>query len=65
MKILARLLCVALLAGCAEKTPEGSFVQDATGVVVTPAAGDAKRVRLEVRADRIVRVTGSRFVPKP
>ncbi len=57
MKILARLLCVALLAGCAGKTPEGSFVQDATGVVITPASGDAKRVRLEVRSDRIVRVT--------
>jgi alpha-D-xyloside xylohydrolase len=57
MKILARLLCVALLAGCAGKIPEGSFVQDATGVVVTPASGDAKRVRLEVRSDRIVRVT--------
>ncbi len=57
MKILARLLCVALLSGCAGKAPEGSFVQDATGVVVTPAAGDAKRVRLEVRSDRIIRVT--------
>lgn len=57
MKILARLLCVALLSGCAGKAPEGSFVQDANGVVVTPAAGDAKRVRLEVRSDRIVRVT--------
>jgi alpha-D-xyloside xylohydrolase len=57
MKILARLLCVALLVGCAEKAPEGSFVQDRTGVVVTPAAGNAKRVRLEVRSNRIVRVT--------
>jgi len=57
MKILAGLVCVALLVGCAQKAPEGSFVQDATGVVVTPAAGDAKRVRLEVRSDRIVRVT--------
>jgi alpha-D-xyloside xylohydrolase len=57
MKILARLVCVALLVGCANKHPEGSFVQDATGVVVTPASGDAKRVRLEVRSDRIVRVT--------
>src|SRR5262245_35861254 len=57
MKVLARLVCVALLVGCAQKAPEGSFVQDATGVVVTPAGGDAKRVRLEVRSDRIVRVT--------
>jgi alpha-D-xyloside xylohydrolase len=59
MKILARLVCVALLVGCAQKTPEGSFVREATGVVVTPAAGDAKRVRLEVRSDRIVRVTAT------
>jgi len=57
MKILARLLCVALLSGCAGKAPEGSFALNANGVVVTPAAGDAKRVRLEVRSDRIVRVT--------
>jgi len=57
MKILARLLCVALLVGCAGKTPEGSFVQDATGVVVTPATGDAKRVRVQVRSNRVVRVT--------
>jgi alpha-D-xyloside xylohydrolase len=57
MKDLARLLCVALLLGGCAKTPQGSFVQDATGVVVTPAAGDAKRVRLELRSDRIVHVT--------
>ncbi len=57
MKILSGLLCVLLLAGCGSKTPEGAFVQDAAGVVVTPAAGDAKRVRLELRSERIVRVT--------
>ena len=57
MKILARLLCVALLAGCAEKAPEGAFEQNATGVIVTPASGDAKRVRIEVRSNRIMRVT--------
>jgi alpha-D-xyloside xylohydrolase len=57
MKILARLLCVALLSGCAGKTPEGTFEQNASGVIVTPAAGDAKRVRIEVRSSRIMRVT--------
>ena len=57
MKILARLFCVALLVGCADKTSEGSFVQDKTGVVVTPASGDAKRVRIEVRSNRLMRVT--------
>jgi alpha-D-xyloside xylohydrolase len=57
MKILTRLLCVALLAGCAPKTPEGSFVQEPAGVVVTPGEGSAKRVRLIVQSPRIVRVT--------
>jgi alpha-D-xyloside xylohydrolase len=54
---LTRLLCVVLLASCAGKAPEGTFVQNENGVVVSPASGAAKRVRLEVRTDRIVRVT--------
>ncbi|HET9473208.1 MAG TPA: hypothetical protein VFO82_04905, partial [Steroidobacteraceae bacterium] len=57
MKILSGLLCVVLLAGCESKTPEGTFVQNESGVIVTPAAGDARRVRLELRSERIVRVT--------
>jgi len=57
MKILSGLLSVLLLSACVQKTPEGSFVQNEAGVVVTPASGTAKRVRLEVRSDRIVRVT--------
>jgi alpha-D-xyloside xylohydrolase len=57
MKLLTRWLCVVVLAGCAAEVPEGSFVQSETGVTVTPAEGAAKRVRLEVRSDRIIRVT--------
>ena len=57
MKILTRWMCVVVLAGCAAEAPEGSFVQSETGVVVTPAEGESRRVRLEVRADRIIRVT--------
>src|SRR6188474_3055783 len=57
MKFLSGLLCAALLVACGSKAPEGSFVQSESGVVVTPASGNAKRVRLEVRSDRIVRVT--------
>jgi alpha-D-xyloside xylohydrolase len=57
MKILIKCLCVVVLAGCAAEAPEGSFVQSDTGLVVTPAHADSRRVRLEVRNDRIVRVT--------
>jgi alpha-D-xyloside xylohydrolase len=57
MKNLTRWLCVVVLAGCAAEAPEGSFVQSETGVVVTPAEGESRRVRLEVRTDRIIRVT--------
>jgi len=57
MKIVTSLVCCALLAACGAKAPEGSFVQNAAGVVVTPATGAAHRVRLEVRSDRIMRVT--------
>ena len=57
MKILIECMCVVVLAGCAAEAPEGSFVQSETGVVVTPAQAESRRVRLEVRTDRIVRVT--------
>jgi alpha-D-xyloside xylohydrolase len=58
MKLLTRWLCVVVLAGCAGEAPEGSFVQNEAGVLVTPAqGGESRRVRLEVRTDRIVRVT--------
>jgi alpha-D-xyloside xylohydrolase len=57
MKILTRLLCVAFIAGCAPQAPEGSFVQEPAGVVVTPGESPARRVRLFVQSPRIVRVT--------
>src|SRR5688572_3873297 len=57
MKLLSRWLCVVLLAGCSDGASEGSFVQDDTGIVVTPASGGQQRVRLQVRTDRTVRVT--------
>jgi len=56
MKHLSGLLCLLLVA-CAPKGPQGSFTQNDGGVIVTPASGSAKRVRLEVLADRRVRVT--------
>jgi alpha-D-xyloside xylohydrolase len=57
MKMLTRWMCVLVLAGCAAEAPEGSFVQDETGIVVTPASDATREVRLQVRTDRIVRVT--------
>jgi alpha-D-xyloside xylohydrolase len=57
MKFLTRGLCVVVLAGCAAESPEGSFVQGETGIVVTPASGQSRRVRLEMKTDRIVRIT--------
>ena len=56
MKYLTGLMCFALLS-CGAKAPEGTFTQDESGVVVTPAAGAAGRVRIAVRSDHIVRVT--------
>ena len=57
MKLFVGFVCVALLAGCGGKAPEGSFVQNERGVVITPAAAKSRRVRLEVRTDRFVRVS--------
>jgi alpha-D-xyloside xylohydrolase len=57
MNFLSRCLCVVVLAGCASEKPEGSFVQNDAGLIVTPADGAQRRVRLEVRTDRTLRVT--------
>jgi alpha-D-xyloside xylohydrolase len=57
MKALLRCLCVVVLAGCAADAPEGTYVRDKTGLVVTPADDPKRRVRLEVRTDRTIRVT--------
>jgi alpha-D-xyloside xylohydrolase len=57
MKALLRCLCVVVLAGCAADAPEGTFVRDKTGLVVTPGDDPKRRVRLEVRTDRTIRVT--------
>src|SRR5215831_15843900 len=57
MKFLTPVFCALLLMACTAKAPEGTFTQDANGVVVTPASGPAKRVRVNVVSPRIVRVT--------
>jgi alpha-D-xyloside xylohydrolase len=56
MRFITVAASLALLAACS-KAPEGSFVQEGASVIVTPASQDQRRVRLEVRTDRIVRVT--------
>lgn len=54
-----RWLSVVVLAGCAGGSPEGSYVQNETGLIVTPGDAPQHRVRLEVRTDRTVRVTAA------
>jgi len=56
MKAISRWSCFLLLAACTS-APEGTFVQTETGLVVTPGENAQRRVRLEVRTDRTVRVT--------
>ncbi|HUR19168.1 MAG TPA: TIM-barrel domain-containing protein [Vicinamibacterales bacterium] len=56
MKMLTRLLCAFVLAGCSS-APEGTFVQNESGLIVTPADAQQHRVRLEVRSDRTIRVS--------
>jgi len=57
MKSLMAATCLAMLVACGGRAPEGTFTQNEHGVVVTPAAGAAKRVRLELHSESIVRVT--------
>jgi alpha-D-xyloside xylohydrolase len=60
--MIAPRLTLILLA-LALATPGAAFAQtwraEPTGVVVTPASGSAKRVRLQVMSDRIIRVTAT------
>jgi alpha-D-xyloside xylohydrolase len=49
--------CVLLLAAYDSYAATGTFEKTANGVVAAPAEGSAKRVRLEVVSERIIRVT--------
>jgi alpha-D-xyloside xylohydrolase len=58
------IVMVAFIAGCSNKDAAPSaastnVVQSADGIVVTPASGPAKRVRLQVMSDRIIHVTAA------
>ncbi|ADG12001.1 glycoside hydrolase family 31 protein [Caulobacter segnis] len=49
----------ALMASSSALALDGGFAKTADGVIVTPAAGPAKTIRLQVMGDRIIRVTAS------
>jgi alpha-D-xyloside xylohydrolase len=53
------LASLAILCATPALAAEGSFQRTADGIVVTPAAGPAKRVRLQVMSDRIIHVTAT------
>ncbi len=50
-------LCLAAMLGSTALAGSGSFVRSDDGVIVTPAAGPAGRVRLQVMGERIIHVT--------
>src|SRR6187551_2412605 len=55
----ALLIALALTMGaCAQKKPD-NFEKTADGLLVAPTQSSAKRVRLQVISDRIVRVTAA------
>jgi len=57
----AALLAATLLASCARAhaQPGGRYQRTADGVIVTPASGPARQVRLRVMGERIIRVTAT------
>ncbi len=67
LKILRRVVLASALVAmgsCATApaqdtavTAQGSFERTANGVLVSPAEGDAKRVRLQVINERVIRVS--------
>ena len=50
---------LALMASTSAFALDGGFEKTADGVIVTPASGPAKKVRLQVMGDRAIRVTAS------
>lgn len=60
MRIIAlSTFSLALLASTSALALDGGFEKTADGVIVTPASGPAKKVRLQVMSDRAIRVTAS------
>lgn len=66
LRSIGFVVALAFLAGCvsSERQPQPSRVPQAVeriagGIIVTPASGPARRVRLQVMSDRIIRVTAT------
>jgi alpha-D-xyloside xylohydrolase len=53
------VLIATVFASTAAAAADGRWEKTADGVVVTPASGHAKRVRLQVMSDRIIHVTAT------
>jgi alpha-D-xyloside xylohydrolase len=58
-KTLAAGFALALLASTSAFALDGAFEKTADGVIVIPASGPAKKVRLQVMSDRIIHVTAT------
>ncbi|HVF18218.1 MAG TPA: hypothetical protein VNA21_14955, partial [Steroidobacteraceae bacterium] len=57
-RVLALSACMLFMSGCGDEASE-RIAKSADGIVVTPESGVAKRVRLQVISDRIIRVTAA------
>ena len=58
-KALFAGLTLTLLASTSALALDGAFEKTADGVIVTPASGPAKKVRLQVMGERIIHVTAT------
>lgn len=58
--ITSALCALAVLCACATPAPEqGGWTRTSDGVVIAPAEGPARKVRLQVMSDAIIRVTAA------
>jgi alpha-D-xyloside xylohydrolase len=59
LKPIGLAFALALTASTSALALEAGFEKTADGVVVTPASGPAKKVRLQVMSDRVIHVTAT------
>jgi alpha-D-xyloside xylohydrolase len=58
-KTFAAGLALTFLASTSAFALDGAFEKTADGVIVTPASGPARKVRLQVMGERIIHVTAT------